>query len=40
VLDTVDGLLLDRMTSPDPGRANAALETFAVLLEGAGESDR
>jgi AcrR family transcriptional regulator len=41
VLDTVDGLLLDRMTGPDPARADAALDAFANLLDGADrESDR
>jgi AcrR family transcriptional regulator len=40
VLDTVDGLLLDRMTGPDPARADAALEAFASLLDGGGGSDR
>jgi AcrR family transcriptional regulator len=34
VLDTVDGLLLDRMAGPDPLRADAALEAFADLLDG------
>jgi AcrR family transcriptional regulator len=33
VLDTMDGLLLDRMTAPDPARADAALEAFASLLD-------
>lgn len=35
VLDTVDGLLLDRMVSPSPERADAAAE-FASLLDTAG----
>jgi AcrR family transcriptional regulator len=34
VLDTVDGLLLDRMAGPDPARVDAALEAFANLLDG------
>jgi AcrR family transcriptional regulator len=33
VLDTLDGLLLDRLVSPDPARADAAAEAFAVLLD-------
>jgi hypothetical protein len=41
VLDTVDGLLLDRMAGPDPVRADAALEAFADLLDGVDrEPDR
>jgi hypothetical protein len=40
VLDTLDGLLLDRMTGPDPGRADAALEAFAGLLDAGRGSDR
>jgi hypothetical protein len=34
VLDTLDGLLLDRMAGPDPARADGALEAFANLLDG------
>jgi AcrR family transcriptional regulator len=34
VLDTLDGLLLDRMAGPDPTRADGALEAFASLLDG------
>jgi AcrR family transcriptional regulator len=34
VLDTVDGLLLDRMAGPEPERCDAALEAFANLLDG------
>ena len=33
VLDTLDGLLLDRLVSPDPGRADAAAAAFAELLD-------
>jgi AcrR family transcriptional regulator len=33
VLDTLDGLLLDRLVSPDPARADAAAEAFAELLD-------
>jgi AcrR family transcriptional regulator len=33
VLDTLDGLLLDRMVSPDPDRADAAMAAFADLLD-------
>jgi AcrR family transcriptional regulator len=33
VLDTLDGLLLDRMVSPDPDRADAAAAAFADLLD-------
>lgn len=33
VLDTVDGLLLDRMVSADPARADAAALAFAALLD-------
>jgi AcrR family transcriptional regulator len=36
VLDSVDGLLLDRMVGPDPGRADAAALVFASLLDGVG----
>ena len=34
VLNTLDGLLLDRMAGPDPARADAALNAFANLLDG------
>jgi AcrR family transcriptional regulator len=33
ILDAVDGLLLDRMLSPDPARADAAMHAFADLLD-------
>jgi hypothetical protein len=33
VLDTIDGLLLDRMVSADPAPADAAAAAFADLLK-------
>jgi AcrR family transcriptional regulator len=33
VLDTIDGLLLDRLVSQDPSRADAAAAAFADLLD-------
>lgn len=33
LLDGIDGLLLDRLVSADPARADAAAEAFAQLLE-------
>jgi AcrR family transcriptional regulator len=33
VLDTLDGLLLDRLVSTDPARADAAARAFAELLD-------
>jgi AcrR family transcriptional regulator len=33
VLDTIEGLLLDRLVSPDPARADAAARAFAELLD-------
>jgi hypothetical protein len=33
ILDTVDGLLLDRLVSQDPARSDAALAEFAGLLD-------
>lgn len=35
ILDTLDGLALDRLTTVDPGRVDAAAATFAALLTGA-----
>ena len=36
ILDTIDGLLLDQLVTPDSTRADAAVEAFAELLERSG----